>query len=469
MYTDVISLFEDDMTWDAGVTVYSALGGFVFDDRDYDNTQSIYIPLPGTKVELYTVGEDGTTAEEPLASTVVDEDGEYLFDRLEAGRYRIHFQYPENYISVEAGVGDFEHDSEVAFFDDDTMNGGFTDIIELPADTADLTHDAGAYLLSTIGDYVWVDANRDGIQDADEVPVSGIIVTLQQSKAGGAWETVATSVTDDDGLYKFSGVKSSEVYDVEYRVAFNVSRLVSITRPYQGGDTALDSNMLSDYVLGIGYLTDPVKPGYGQEDMTIDAGIFYNDNPCTVGDYVWYDVNQDGIQDSDETGVAGITVILQYCESGNVWEEDAWETVATTMTGEDGRYLFTGIPSGFYRVGFAVGDPWTVTLTHIGDTILDSNATTKEGDYYFSVSFYMNPGETDLSWDAGIYRTEDVKRPTVTNTVINRVVRPIRRVIRAVRTGDPVAIGVLFTATGISAAVIIGIISYKKRKKRAQH
>lgn len=47
MYTDVIELTADDMTWDAGVTVYSALGGFVFDDQDYDNTQSIYIPLPG--------------------------------------------------------------------------------------------------------------------------------------------------------------------------------------------------------------------------------------------------------------------------------------------------------------------------------------------------------------------------------------------------------------------------------------
>ena len=52
-------------------------------------------------------------------------------------------------------------------------------------DTADLTHDAGAYLLSAIGDYVWVDADRDGIQDEGEVPVYGIIVTLQQRKGDG--------------------------------------------------------------------------------------------------------------------------------------------------------------------------------------------------------------------------------------------------------------------------------------------
>ena len=71
--------------------------------------------MPGTIVDLYTVGDDGSMSDEPIASTVVGEDGRYLFDRLEAGRYRIHFQYPENYISVEAGVGDALHDSEVAY------------------------------------------------------------------------------------------------------------------------------------------------------------------------------------------------------------------------------------------------------------------------------------------------------------------------------------------------------------------
>ncbi|HIS47009.1 MAG TPA: hypothetical protein IAB46_05525 [Candidatus Scybalocola faecigallinarum] len=474
MYTDVIRLYADDMTWDAGVTVYSALGGYVFDDRDYDNTQSIHIPLPGTIVDLYTVGDDGALSDEPVASTVVGEDGRYLFDRLEAGRYRIHFQYPENYISVEAGVGDAEHDSEVAYFDDETLNGGFTDIIELPADTADLTHDAGAYLLSAIGDYVWIDANRDGIQDGDEAPVYGIIVTLQQRKGDGEWETVSTSVTDENGHYKFTGVKSSDVYDAEYRVVFNISPLVSRTRPYQGEDTALDSNMLSNYVLGAGYPTDSVKPEYGQEDMTIDAGIYYNDNPCTVGDYVWYDKDQDGIQTDGENGVEGITVILQRCASGDLWDENAWETVAETITDSEGRYLFSGIPSGYYRVGFAVSDPWTITLRNIGsDTSVDSNATTQNGEYYFSMAFYMNPGQTDLTWDAGIYRIEDIERPiiteTITNTVVNRVPKVIRRVITAVRTGDPIALTALFTALGISAAVIIGIIYWKWRKKRAEH
>ena len=87
------------------------------------------------------------------------------------------------------------------------------------------------------------------------------------------------------------------------------------------------------------------------------------------------------------------------------------------------------------------------------------------------MAFYMNPGQTDLTWDAGIYRLEDIERPviteTVTNTVVNRVPKVIRRVITAVRNGDPIALTVLFGTLGISAAVIIGIIYWKWRKKRA--
>lgn len=468
MYTDVIHLTQDDMTIDAGLTVYSALGGFIFDDQDYDDTQSVYIPLAGTKVELYTVDTNGTRSAAPIASTVVGEDGNYLFDRLEAGRYQIHFQYPEEYMAVTAGVGDSEHDSETRYFDDETMNGGFSDIIELPADTADLTHDAGAYLLSNIGDYVWVDANKNGIQDDGELPVQGIIVTLQQKKGDGEWETISTSVTDENGLYKFTGVKSSDIYDVTYRVVFDISRLITLTQPKQGDDTAVDSNALYEYILGLGYITDPVKPGYGEDDMTIDAGIIYNDEPCTVGDYVWYDKNQDGIQDADETGVEGITVILQRCESGDVWDEEAWETVATTITDSEGKYLFSGLPAGYYRVGFEIGDPWTVTLTNIGDTQTDSNATIQGETYYFSTSFYMNPGQTDLTWDAGIYRIDEQKRPTVVQTVINRVITGGRNFISGVRTGDPTSVGTLFAAMIVSLGVIIYFVTRKHRKKSSE-
>ena len=415
MYTEVIHLTEDDMTWDAGVTVYSALGGFVFDDQDYNDTQSIPtdvgeettangIPLPGTVVTLYKVNEDGTLDPEPVGQQTVGEDGRYFFDKLDAGRYKVHFDYPDAYIGVKEGVGDYLHDSETKFFDDSTLNSGFTDIIELPPDTADLTHDAGAYLVSSIGDYVWEDLDRDGIQDEDEKGVAGITVTLQQKLAEGEWTTIETTVTNEDGLYMFEGLKSSDHYDVQYRVAFAIPLTVVLTGDNIGENRAEDSNALPELDVDYGYFTSEVKPPYGEDDLTIDAGLYYKDELCEVGDYVWYDKNKDGIQDEDEKGVEGIIVVLERCESGDVWDEDAWEVVATTKTDEDGKYIFENLQPGRYRVAFGLNKPWIVTVSRVGDAALDSDAIRQSGDYYYTSAFFLNAGDSDMTWDAGIYK-----------------------------------------------------------------
>jgi len=65
----------------------------------------------------------------------------------------------------------------------------------------------------------------------------------------------------------------------------------------------------------------------------------------TIGDYVWYDDNGDGIQDLDEAPIEGVLVYL-YDEFGDVID------IATTD--EFGYYLFTDLPAGNYTV--VVGD-----------------------------------------------------------------------------------------------------------------
>ncbi len=83
MRTDVIPLDyqQTDLTWDAGLVYYSALGGYAYDDRNYNDVQDLGIPLTGTKVSLYRV-IDNVREEQPIATAVVDENGEYLFEYL---------------------------------------------------------------------------------------------------------------------------------------------------------------------------------------------------------------------------------------------------------------------------------------------------------------------------------------------------------------------------------------------------
>ena len=58
--------------------------------------------------------------------------------------------------------------------------------------------------------------------------------------------------------------------------------------------------------------------------------------PGAVGDFVWEDLNGNGLQDEDEPGVADVTVTLL---------DLAGDTVATTQTDSEGHYQFYNVPS----------------------------------------------------------------------------------------------------------------------------
>ncbi len=61
----------------------------------------------------------------------------------------------------------------------------------------------------------------------------------------------------------------------------------------------------------------------------------------TIGDYVWFDDNKDGVQDPDEDGVPGVTVRMT---------NQATNEVLTQVTNADGMYLFSGLDAGTYFV-----------------------------------------------------------------------------------------------------------------------
>lgn len=70
---------------------------------------------------------------------------------------------------------------------------------------------------------------------------------------------------------------------------------------------------------------------------TCDDGDLLGD----IGDRVWLDTDGDGIQDSDEAGIDGVTVFL--------FDGDG-DLIGTAVTANDGTYLFSGLPQGDYTV-----------------------------------------------------------------------------------------------------------------------
>ncbi len=68
----------------------------------------------------------------------------------------------------------------------------------------------------------------------------------------------------------------------------------------------------------------------------------------TVGNYVWFDDNLNGLQDGNEAGVPGVSVGLY--SNGETCGVDM--PLAVTTTDNTGAYLFTGLPAGSYFVCF---------------------------------------------------------------------------------------------------------------------
>lgn len=107
-----------------------------------------------------------------------------------------------------------------------------------------------------VGNRVWVDIDKDGVQDADEPPLEGVQVNLYLESDGSL---IAQTTTNADGLYYFNaskGVAANTNYLIVYgngqftsdRLALNgIEYLVTTTQSGQGGTPNLnDSNIDSD-------------------------------------------------------------------------------------------------------------------------------------------------------------------------------------------------------------------------------
>ena len=199
-----------------------------------------------------------------------------------------------------------------------------------------------------IGDYTWIDANRDGIQDEGEEVLPG--VTVELLKDG---EVIATTTTDAQGRYLFDELPAGE-YRVKFTLTEEQQKIYTFTSQNAGSDDAADSdanpatgltttivlgesntNLTKDYDHGTVKATEGIDP-------TWDAGVVLK--TYAIGDYTWIDANRDGIQDEGEEVLPGVTVEL--LKDG--------EVIATTTTDENGHYMFDELLAGEYEVKFTL-------------------------------------------------------------------------------------------------------------------
>ena len=110
---------------------------------------------------------------------------------------------------------------------------------------------------------------------------------------------------------------------------------------------------------------------------------------ASIGDFVWDDLDGDGIQEAGEPGHSGVNVRLLDC-GGNF--------LANTMTDANGRYEFSSLSPGNYLVMFLLPNGYSFTGSDQGaDDVIDSDAAQGTG---LTVCTTVNTGEQNMTLDA---------------------------------------------------------------------
>jgi uncharacterized repeat protein (TIGR01451 family) len=330
-------------------------------------------------------------------------------------------------------------------------SGGFVSSRAMILTADNFTYDFGFYRLA-LGNLVWSDTNDNGTRDAGEAGIPNVPVRLIDCASQSLLDSTSTDV---NGIYTFTNMISG-TYCVQIVVATGFSSTDIATTANPNNNVDNDDNglgALAGVVTSNPINVTPGSPGALNNNIinnatgsttnpTMDFGVR---PPATVtaglGDYVWHDLNRNGIQDAGEPGVPGVTVTL-YSQTGTL--------LGTQLTNANGLYLFTNLTPATYYVCFALPPGFVFTLPNQGgDDSRDSDADPATG---CTPNVTLGPNEINLTIDAGIYRPTqtprvEIRKSYATSTGTNQVTVGSRITYTLIVTsvGNAPATGVIIT------------------------
>ncbi|NND82955.1 MAG: DUF11 domain-containing protein [Gammaproteobacteria bacterium] len=238
---------------------------------------------------------------------------------------------------------------------------------------------------------IYSDTDRNGDYDANvDGEFQGVTLNLLKGPAGME-EIVATTVTDANGFYEFTGIfMDSDFYQI---VITDLNNVLQDLNPNE----TLPTNKFPLIPTVPVCQMNPFDAGF-------QSGVSSADR-APIGNRFWFDTNGNGILEDGERGIEGITIQLWHDTDASAIPNDPTiasgaasqqpvpgidNLVRTVTTDQNGEYNFTNLPAGQYIVvvadslGFVEGTdgtaipvdvggvtdnrarPWLYALTHTG-------------------------------------------------------------------------------------------------------
>jgi uncharacterized repeat protein (TIGR01451 family) len=290
-----------NQTVDFGVYPTLSLGNLVWADTNNNGVVDTgETGIANVTMHLLDVtGAPVLNADGTPMTTRTDANGYYLFDGLLPGDYIVDVAADNfttggalvSYFSSTGGGSEPAPDPDIDADDNDDNGTTAFDTVrsalitlawdsEPTADdeagsgqgratdeSSNLTVDFGFYQVAALGDYVWLDQDRNGVQGTNERGIEGVAVSLLDGTGTpvlNADGTPMTTRTDANGYYLFDHLLPGE-----YIVVFTIPTGYIFTDQDAGTDDAADSD--ADPTTG---RTTLITLSENEVDLDWDAGIY---------------------------------------------------------------------------------------------------------------------------------------------------------------------------------------------------
>ena len=291
------------------------IAGYVYEDLNENAAQDAgEAGISGVSVQLSGIDDLGQTVDQ---ATTTASDGTFAFDNLRPGTYTLTETQPTSpyYFDGLDAPGSLGGTAG---------NDTITNVVITPGQQGS-DYRFGELPPADPTGYVYVDANNNGVRDAGEPPIPGVLITVTGTDDLGQ-PVLLTDTTDSQGHYQFAYLRPGT-----YRITETQPASYIDGQEQNGTPVAIVGN---DYFDGLTLTWGQVAGDYNFGELAFGR----------LAGRVYVDTNRSGLSDAWEMGIAGVLITLTGQDIGGN------PVLLTQTTDSTGGYTFDNLVPGLYRI-----------------------------------------------------------------------------------------------------------------------
>lgn len=197
------------------------------------------------------------SGEDLVGQAFTDNNGRYEIPKLRLGVDDNNVAYLVKVEDPNHVLDSYFHTRGVKGVDFNSQDGSGYQVLLSKEKSSDDTADFGYAPYGSIGDFVWLDNNKNGLQDAGEVGLGGVDILLFDAKGN----LISSTISDNNGHYEFA-----DLLPDSYVVQFKLPKSYRFSSTGSGDELDSDAAALDGKTSVI-----VLRAGTGRLD--IDAGL----------------------------------------------------------------------------------------------------------------------------------------------------------------------------------------------------